>query len=1078
MILLAGAGCQEVAPAGELGPAPGLVILTSQLPVATVGAAYSAPIEAAGPMGPAYEWTASADVPAGLSLTSDGLSATLRGTPSTVGEFTFSVRIAGGGLSAVRTLTLVVGEVDRLRIVTDTLPAVTFDEPADLIVEAAGGTGRAYRWSVDRLPAGLTLRTEGTPATRLSGTPAEVGRFEAEFRVEDSSGAFAMKRLVVEVVMPANPLEIVTTSLPPAPFAEPYQEALVARGGAPPYTWRLSSGQWPAGVALTPAGEIFGRPQQGGTFEVEVEVSDQLGQRVARMFTLSVVTDMPLEIVTDFLPSGTEGVPYEAQITAQGGGGAYTFTALDPLPPGLMLESGTPSATLRGTPQRAAIHQFVVQVQDQASNTAMKTITLRIDDRALEIVTTSLPNGLETITYDAPIEAAGGTGAYTWSIVGAAPPGLSIEAAGTPETRLFGVPTRAGTYAVQVRVEDLGGGVATKTIALVVDPPPAELTMLTTTLDRGRECFGYHFEIQAVGGTPPYAWSVASGTLPADVSLDATSSNLAYLSGATRNPGSTTFTLRVRDGANDVVQRAFTLEVDAVEGAPKWLLVEGLISGPTDELYAVDVCGRTPTTMSTVSWPTVPSIFAAPQRPVLSPDRTRAIASTPLIPNCQLCPPDARPIVFDLGPNGPGPATILPPMFSLGLPRDMKWSPDGNDISLLVPQATNVNEADLYVVPPAGPPIRLNPNATAVPENAYEWSPSSTHVAFKANGDLWVTPVPATAPRRMAYSGSIAAFTWAGGGLVFQDADAPHEVHFARIVGGQPQPPVRVNPALPPFAELEFGKFGVSPDGNKVYFVADIIRDDSQDVYVASLAGGVVGTPVPLNLPRPRQRTIEGVEWSPDGSRLLIFGDLDRTEDFEVFVVTFSGTNPSPPVQLNPALPAERDVHYLPGVKHFGGNEFVGFIADPTRADQLELFVVDLTLPQPWRATKVSPTGGTRENGVVTFRFALEGAQLTFVADIAIANRFDVYAVDLRGSAPGPARVVNGPLPPGGNVSFAPIDIGWKPDGSALFYRADQTTAGANEVFMVDLAGRVPGAPALTHPPLRPGGQAFRFAGP
>jgi hypothetical protein len=86
-----------------------LVITSSTLPGASAGRSYSTTLGAAGGRTP-YRWTINGDLPAGLSLATDG---TISGTPQTVGTARFIATVTDAlGLKASRTLSLTVTATD------------------------------------------------------------------------------------------------------------------------------------------------------------------------------------------------------------------------------------------------------------------------------------------------------------------------------------------------------------------------------------------------------------------------------------------------------------------------------------------------------------------------------------------------------------------------------------------------------------------------------------------------------------------------------------------------------------------------------------------------------------------------------------------------------------------------------------------------------------------------------------------------------------------------------------------------------------------------------------------------------
>jgi hypothetical protein len=59
------------------------------------------------------------------------------------------------------------------------------------------------------------------------------------------------------------------------------------------------------------------------------------------------------------------------------------------------------------------------------------------------------------------------------------------------------------------------------------DPPPAALTISTSSLPTGQTGVAYSAVLAATGGTPPYTWSLTSGTLPAGLMLNASTGAIA-----------------------------------------------------------------------------------------------------------------------------------------------------------------------------------------------------------------------------------------------------------------------------------------------------------------------------------------------------------------------------------------------------------------------------------------------------------------------------------------------------------------------------------------------------------------------
>ena len=83
----------------------------------------------------------------------------------------------------------------------------------------------------------------------------------------------------------------------------------------------------------------------------------------------------------------------------------------------------------------------------------------------LSVTTKDLPDGQVGAPYQAQLEAAGGTGEYSWSLAsGTLPAGVGLDATG----KVGGKPTAAGKSTFQVKVKDGAGAEATADLDLVI----------------------------------------------------------------------------------------------------------------------------------------------------------------------------------------------------------------------------------------------------------------------------------------------------------------------------------------------------------------------------------------------------------------------------------------------------------------------------------------------------------------------------------------------------------------------------------------------------------------------------------
>lgn len=450
------------------------IVTSTFLPSGQVGVAYLQSIAATGGSG-SYNWTLSGGgLPPGLSLFSGTQSASISGTPSTAGSFSFTLTVTdSAGYSDFRTFGVDIAPA-ALAITTTVLQDGFVGQPYTRSVATSGGGG-TFVWSIasGSLPPGLSLLA-ATPDAQIDGTPTVAGNFNFTLQVTDTFGGADSQAFSLTIAAPP-PLAVVTAAMPSAILGQGYAELITAAGGSQTgYTWSLILGTLPAGVSLaangTPSTVLSGTPTLSGDFDFTVRVQDSVGHVAARAFNIHVGAS--LSITTNSLPVATRTVSYAAGITAQGGLGFYAWSIVSgSLPPGLSLSpTGTPLGSVLGTPTATGTYAFTVRVTS-GSVMSEKPLSLTVND-PIQVLTGALTDGLTDNAYSYPILANGGTGAgYTWTQVsGTLPPGLVLAATGTPATALSGTPTKAGSYQFEVRVTDSAMAQAVGQITVSIYP--------------------------------------------------------------------------------------------------------------------------------------------------------------------------------------------------------------------------------------------------------------------------------------------------------------------------------------------------------------------------------------------------------------------------------------------------------------------------------------------------------------------------------------------------------------------------------------------------------------------------------
>ncbi len=158
---------------------PPLTVTTGSLPAAEVGTPYSASLTADGGDG-AYVWSLlSGSLPSGLTLEASGI---IEGTVLEAGVSSFTAQVASGD-GQVSSSTLDVSASGPLEGLTALIPGSSIGEFYSFQLEASGGDGVSYVWSLVEgdLPPGVSLAPDGV----LFGSPTTTGIFS--FVAEASS---------------------------------------------------------------------------------------------------------------------------------------------------------------------------------------------------------------------------------------------------------------------------------------------------------------------------------------------------------------------------------------------------------------------------------------------------------------------------------------------------------------------------------------------------------------------------------------------------------------------------------------------------------------------------------------------------------------------------------------------------------------------------------------------------------------------------------------------------------------------------------------------------------------------------
>ena len=302
-----------------------------------------------------YEWFQG---PSGTTTTPVGTGSSFT-TPALLETTSYWVRVTNianlsGANSATAIITVTEPTDPAISTVALLPPARTNIEYSTTLV--AFGGRRPYTWTVTdgNLPDGLILSELGV----ISGTSGSngTGTFTVQVMDQDNKTDSRVFELVI------SDLDITTATLPTAVKGVTYAATLAATGGAEPYSWLVQGGALPAGITLSPAGVLSGKPTAAGNAAITVRVTDSNAFVVTKALLLPVSATFIRPIINPItFPVVTVSEAFNHTVTAQNFPKTFAITGL---PKGLTFNAST--GVITGSPEFSGV--FNVQVR--ATNTA------------------------------------------------------------------------------------------------------------------------------------------------------------------------------------------------------------------------------------------------------------------------------------------------------------------------------------------------------------------------------------------------------------------------------------------------------------------------------------------------------------------------------------------------------------------------------------------------------------------------------------------------------------------------------------------------------------------------------------
>ena len=211
-----------------------------------------------------------------------------------------------------------------------------------------------------------------------------------------------------------------------------------------------------------------------------------------------------------------------------------------------------------------------------------------------------------TIALSASVLNDKANGGVTFTI---SPAGTGTLTQTSPTTANYvAPPSVAAETVVTITAASVDFPKQSATLTVKIEPPPV---ITTTSLPTATLNASYTAPVTATGGVPPLAWTIASGTLPAGLSLGSSSTDTVNITGKATAAGQSVITITVTDstGASNT-SGPLTIVVSSLAFTTTSPLPSGTVNVSYVGVQFAATGGTSPYTFSLASGSTLPSGLA------------------------------------------------------------------------------------------------------------------------------------------------------------------------------------------------------------------------------------------------------------------------------------------------------------------------------------------------------------------------------------------------------------------------------------------------------------------------------------
>ncbi|MCI9866919.1 putative Ig domain-containing protein [Rhizobium skierniewicense] len=447
-------------PALSFSPAAGTLTATN------VGANYRQTITTSGGTEP-YSYGVSGTLPATLSI--DPQTGIIEGTPTTQGNFSFSVTVTDAN-QATASVAYTLNVKPQAPIANPVTAPVAANSSSNIItLNIMGGTATGV--AVASQASHGTATASGTSIT-YTPTTGYSGSDSFTYTATNDGGTSSPATVSITVTAPAPTFTFspAAGTLTPGTVGTSYTQTITASGGSGTYTYAVTWGTLPKGFTFDPTtGLLSGTPTTAKNYSFTIAATDANNVTSTGTYNLAIAAAIPA------LTANPVNVNVAANsssniITLNIMGGTATGVAVaSQASHGTATASGT-SITYTPTTGYSGSDSFTYTATNDGGTSTPATVSITITAPAPTFTFSpaagTLTPGTVGTSYTQTITASGGSGTYTYAVTsGTLPTGFTVD----PTTGLLsGTPTTARNYSFTIAATDANNVTSTVTYNLAI----------------------------------------------------------------------------------------------------------------------------------------------------------------------------------------------------------------------------------------------------------------------------------------------------------------------------------------------------------------------------------------------------------------------------------------------------------------------------------------------------------------------------------------------------------------------------------------------------------------------------------